>query len=178
VTITPPEPGAAAPEPAHEGKYGTATPIHFNPTSPGFAWTVAYWLLDAGIYHPHWDQYVVWVVRLTNVHDDVPDAPPPVKHFPGATHELVVAALDPRSGRVTAEGLAAVAPPALHPVNIVEQFTATDDEAFAIARLAAVAVVHGHINPELGDAPQYVSAGWHQAITNTLALLRHQAGLR
>jgi hypothetical protein len=175
VTTPPPAPYA--------GRYGTAEPIPYDPAAPGCTETVAYWLLTAGIYHPLWHQYALAVVRLR----DAPGYPPPVLRYPDATHELLVMALDPTSpddpanpgARVTytPQALEGLAAPYLQPINIAEQFTATEDEAAQVAQAAARAVVDGHINPETGDAPTYTRAGWHAAVEQCLAHLRgeHQA---
>jgi hypothetical protein len=49
------------------------------------------WLVCQPASHPHWSFYSVGAISLA----DVPGVPPANKHFPEATHEFLVVALDP-----------------------------------------------------------------------------------
>ena len=163
---------------AHRGPYGEALRLTF-PDLPMLAQTVDGWLLTAPTYHPLWSQYSLAVVRLD---DDAPDFPPPYHQFPGTTHELLVLALNPDHGTQTAETMAGYAEtgnlPYLAPVNHAHQFIATDDELRQLASWAAWCVVHGHLNPETGDAPALIREAWLTSLTKTLAHIRGEAHAR
>lgn len=149
----------------HQGAYGTAVRCDL-PDRPDAAETVCQWLLTAPGYHPLWTQYALIVVRLR---DDVPGFPPPHRQFDGATHELLVLALQPDHPR-TPESFAAGEPLRfLQPVNHAHQFEATDAEMEDLADLAAQGVVHGVLNPETADAPERIRAAWLMSLTKTLA---------
>lgn len=91
-------------------------------------------ILEAAWAHPVWSHYAVSVVHLR----DTEGAPPAVKYFPEATHELVIAALDPKDNKTT-----------LLPLNYTGQFTfATDEAASAFARDIAARVRSSEINPD------------------------------
>jgi hypothetical protein len=62
--------------------------------------------------------------------------------------------------------------PMLTPVNVSEQFEATDAEMVNLARYAAFAVADGKITPETADAPERIRAGWHEALDETMAHVR------
>lgn len=151
-----------------EGPYGRAA--SFDATSAP-ATLVAY-LIDAPGFHPLWSQYVLSVVTLA----DVEGVPPATLKFPGATHELLVIALNPDAGPQTVESLATGAAAGriqyLTPVNIAEQYEATDDEMTQLAWLACRGVVLGALNPETADAPTRIRQNWLTACVKTLAHLR------
>jgi hypothetical protein len=156
----------------YRGPYGTAVELSLD--GPRAGQTVCHWLLTAPAFHPLWSQYVLCCVRL----DDVPGFPPPHRKFPGATHEFIVVALDPTHGPYDVAKMAGYAErggglPFLTPVNIAEQFTATDYEMRQVCALAASAVVmHAALNPETGDAPTRIREEWLASITKTLAHMR------
>jgi hypothetical protein len=133
------------------------------------------WLIDAPVYHPAWSQYVLHVISLA----DAPDVPPATLKFVGATHELLLVAIDPGPGRQTVETVQGHCLtgklPFLTPVNIAEQFECTDDEIRQVAWLCARAVVQGFLNPETGDGPARVRESWLQACVKTLAHIRGEA---
>jgi hypothetical protein len=154
--------------PAVRGRYGEAVPLKVPASSPA---TLLWWLITAPPYHPLWSQYVLSVVTL----DEQPGVPAPVLQFPGATHELIVMALNPGDPprRHTAEDLESLAGWGyLTPINVAHQFTATDDEMRQLAELACVGVVNGALNPETADAPSRVREAWLTACVKTLAHIR------
>lgn len=155
----------------HQGPYGTALRLAI-PDVPRAAQTVDHWLITAPAYHPAWSQYTLAVVRL----DDLPGWPPPVRQFDGATHEVIVVALDPEHGPYDVDKMAGYAVtadlPFLTPVNIAHQFTADDAEMRELASLAAWAVVHGALNPETADAPERIRGQWLTSLVKTLAHIR------
>jgi hypothetical protein len=162
-----------------DGPYGFAERFPFDATDPRAAQTVAYWLITAPSFHPVWSQYVLACVRLD---DDVEGFPPPNRKFDGATHEILLVALDPTDGPVDMAAMDRYALsgqlPILTPVNICEQFTATDAEMRELAQLAAHGVVAGALNPETGDAPTRIREQWLSAMVKTLAHIRGEEHAR
>ncbi len=156
------------------GRHGLSERVPLTPDVPGADSTTAMYLVTAPSYHPVWKQYAIVVVDLTT---DRPDVGPPTLHFDGATHELLVLAINPADGPVSPIGLCERAKrPApqlyLHPPNVGHQFTATDQEMTTVAWLCGRAVVGGDLNPETGDAPDLLREQWLQACVLTLAHLR------
>lgn len=154
------------------GPYGQAVNLEVPSSAPA---TLLWWLITAPAYHPLWSQYVLSVVTL----EDKPGVPPADLHYPGATHELLVLALNPGEppSRVTAEQLAEGVEAGkgfqyLTPVNVVHQFTASDDEMRQLAELACAGVVNGILNPETADAPERIREAWLTACIKTLAHIR------
>lgn len=158
----------------YRGMWGGASRLKIDPENhPRHHMTVDHWLITAPAYHLFWSQYDLYVISLA----DHPDYPPPHRQFPSATHELVVVALNPKEGPYTPEKLDDFARegrglPYLEPVNIVEQFEATDEEMRSLASLSAWGVVNGHLNPETADAPDAIRAQWGFSLRKTLAHIR------
>lgn len=150
-----------------EGPCGRAEPIRAEdrPNDQNMATTVCAWLITSPGWHPLWSQYLLSVIDLA----DHPNMAPATHHYPGATHELLVLALNPEHGPYTptSENVRH-----LTPVNIVHQFTATHEEMRELAWLAARAVVHGGLNPETGDAPTLIREQWLTACVKGLAHIR------
>lgn len=156
------------------GPAGEAVRLELDPDVPpaNASQIVDRWLITARAYHPLWWQYLLGCVRL----DELPGLRPPVLHFPGATHELLLVALDPDHGPWTPGKLRdPTTVRELRPLNVVHQFTASDDEMRQVLSLAAQAVVHGVLNPETGDAPELIRTQWLSAVTKTLAHIRGEA---
>lgn len=158
-----------------DGPYGAAEPVPV-PAIPLAAETVCTWLITSPIWHPLWSQYTLCVVRLR---DGVPGFPPPIRKFAGATHELLVVALNPEQGTQTVASVDAHQfdgrLPFLTPVNIAEQYIATDPEMLDLASLCAQGVTHGALCPETADAPERIRGSWLIATTKTLAHIRGEA---
>lgn len=158
---------------AHIGPRGTAVKIDIDPTLSGASTTVACWLLN-GDWHPVWGQFVITVVTLA----DLPDVEPAKLQFPGATHELLVVALNPGSPPVKhkaaalAKGGFAGVGGFLTPVDVVHQFTATDEEMVRLVELCVKACVDGAMTPSTDDARETLREGWLSACVKTLAHMR------
>lgn len=152
------------------GPYGTAHRIpraNYAASNPA---ALDGWIITADCWHPLWSQYLLSLVTLA----DIEGAPPANKQRAHFTHELTVLALDPDHGPYTADTYSTDSLRYLTPVNIAEQFTATDDQARHITDLCARAVVDGRLTPETGDAPDHIRAWWHARITQTLEHPHHQ----
>ena len=147
----------------------TPTPRNLMNTAsnPRHGTTVAWWLLT-GPWHPLWTQFAICVVHLR----DTPGLPPAELHYPGATHELLVMALDP-SHVHTPEGLANSQPlHYLRPLDFVHQFTATDDEMRELARCLANACAAGQLTPSTDDNRTHYREQWLTSCLRTLAHIR------
>jgi len=160
-----------------DGPYGTAVTWPLG-DGPDWAETVCQWLLTAPMAHPAWTQYLMPVVRLR----DTPGFPPPKRQFDGATHELLVVALNPDEGPYTPEnmrrfyeGPQAGRLPYLTPVNIAHQIEGSDEEARMLALYSAWGVTAGALNPETSDAPSLIRSDWKGALVKTLAHIRGEA---
>jgi hypothetical protein len=152
------------------GPAGTAHALPI-PDIPTAAETLAQWLIDAPCWHPVWSQYLIVAVRLR---DGIPGFPAPTRRFPGATHEVIVGALDPGEGPHTAATLTRpdAGLPILTPVNVAEQVQATDAEVLLLVRDLVFGTVHGLLNPETGDAPDLIREQWLASMVRTLAHIR------
>lgn len=158
------------------GPAGTATLLDLPEGMPGVDTTLCWWLLE-GPWHPLWQQFILSVVRLC----DIDGRPPAVLHFPGATHEVAVFALTPPEGGtfgaparhpldvIQSQGLSLGY---LTPVEVVHQFTGTDDELTQVTALAAQAVVDGVLTPSTDDARERLREAWLSAYVKTLAHMR------
>lgn len=166
-----------------QGPYGHAEPVpHPSPDDPALTdrsraalrHSVCTYLVTSPGWHPLWSQYVLSVITL----DDDDQLPPPHRKFDGATHELIVFAINPDK-RLTAADVTGHSRtgdlPFLTPINIAEQFECTSEEIHAVAWLCCRAVVHGRLNPETADAPTLIRGAWLTACTKTLAHLRGEA---
>lgn len=153
------------------GRYGRADLVPFDPNHPRAAETVTIWLIDAPGWTPAWSKYHLCAVRLR---DNVPGMPAPRRHFDGATHEIVLMALNP-DFPVTVEQLGDPDYQLqwLEPVNLVHQVEATDAEIVDLVGAMARGIVREGMAPEppLGRASFRID--WAVAITKSLA---HQRG--
>lgn len=165
------------------GPYGTVQHVPYpDPAEPDMAPEaraaievgLGTWLITSPAWHPAWSQWSLSVVSLR----DHPGLDPANLKFAGATHELLVLALHP-DHRQTVETMTGHCRtgdlPHLNPVNVAEQFECTDDEARAVAWLAAQAVVNGTLPPEPPLGYESFRTHWLAACTKTLAHLRGEA---
>lgn len=157
----------------YTGPRGTAVRLSIDPAVRGSVTTVTWWLLT-GPWHPIWTQFVISVVRLAPF-----EGWPPAKlHFAGATHELVVVALNPGDPPkvhavedLESGGFAAVGG-YLTPVDVVHQFTATDEEMTQLAELCAMGCVNGFLTPSTDDSRSMLREHWLASCVRTLAHIR------
>lgn len=102
----------------------TVESIGFGDKSPA---TVACWLVDCPVSHPVWNQYFLSLIMLR----EVEGVKPATIKLEGATHEIMIFAIDPRHPQTKEsmdEKMAAPAPvPVLFPPNICQQFKAEHD---------------------------------------------------
>lgn len=155
------------------GPHGTAEPVAMpeDCDKPQMQCHVCTYLITAPGWTPAWDQYVLSVITLA----DFPGLPPATRQFMDATHELLVMALNPDE-KQTVETMRQHAYdgklPYLQPVNVAEQFIATDDEMGRLAWLLSHAVVNGALPPEPVLGYESHRHQWLTVATKTLAHLR------
>lgn len=150
------------------GRRATAERITaFDIQRPEQAAALSAWLVHAPDQGAFWDDYIVSLIHLRSV----PGATPPVIRVAGATHEILVAALDPEHRPNAADAASRVI---LLPLNVELQFLGLDDDAAkAATELLAGAVCDGWLlaEPPLpGD-----QAAWETALA---AILEHRSTRR
>lgn len=155
-----------------QGPHGKAELIEI-PVTPQAAETVCAWLITSPGWHPFWEHYVFTVVRLT---DDMPGFPAPHHEFEGTTHEMLMVALNPDEGPFDAEKIKGYFEdgglPYLTPVNVCEQFIATDEEMLELTLWGVRAIVNGQMSPEPPFSASTHSKNWLVSMTKTLAHIR------
>jgi hypothetical protein len=150
-----------------EGAFASAWRVALPPVGqrgrPDADGTVDYWLVRAPHAHPLWAWYIVGVVHLRPI-DGV--RPAEVRR-PGATHELMIAALDPEKPLPDPDQMGrgeGPSPAILRPIDVVHQFGVRDDaDALQVCEAAIQAIVHGSISPD-----QDWRSRWREAIDETV----------
>jgi hypothetical protein len=130
-------------KPTFTGPGGSAWEVAV-PDAPGHG-QVCQWLLFAPTAHPFWNFHVITVAHLLPI-EGVKDAH---VQFPGASHEMLVLALDPETEDAIDPADAATQKQWMQPPDAVVQFiVANDEQACAVARFSAQAVTQGLIAPD------------------------------
>lgn len=147
------------------GNAGTASEVIVDEYDTP-AWTAALsnWFLHCPRQSPAWEHYLLSVVHLR----DTPGVTPPLITVLGATHEIIIVALNPQKNP-QADDIGSWQH--LWPPNVREQFTVGDDEdAIELAKMAAQAVVNGLLpaEPALAGAVE----PWRTVIIRSSAHLR------
>lgn len=132
------------------------------------------WLLHCPGQSALWSDFYLGVVHLREIEGERPA----VLRLEGATHEVMLLALDP-AVPLTAETLGDQPLPYLTPLNVEEQFIVpSDDAAIELLRLCAKAVVDGLLwaEPPLRGQRE----PWATCVSETAAHFRgeHDAGLQ
>jgi hypothetical protein len=148
-----------------EGPAGTATEVIVTrPATKAQQATVASWLLHCPGQSPAWHHYLLATVHLR----PIPGTPPPSITVPGATHEVMLAALDSAAHPVPERPDRWVM---LRPMNAVEQVHLPSDGAAAeLLEQAAKAVLAGVLPAEPPLSGQ--REPWHTSMIKTSAHLR------
>ncbi len=95
--------------------------------------------------HPLWHSYSISVVHL----HPIDGAPPAVKTYPQASHELTILALDPATPLSNPKDGARYRTRYLVPVNLSLQFHGVSDgQAQGLARALTTEFVSGRMNPD------------------------------
>lgn len=111
------------------GPAGDAVRVLNEPGHPSSRTTIATWWLDCPGQSPGWSSYVLSMVHLR----DDPEFPPVHFLVPGATHELILCAVEPKSQIFDQRSWVM-----LHPFNFIAQVILPSDDT--AERLAAAAV--------------------------------------
>ena len=156
----------------YQGPHSEAVKLALIPGLSGFESTVCWWLLT-GSWHPLWSQFILSVVHLRQIEG----MKEPLLQFPGATHEMLVFALNPGepprehlADLLETKGIASVG--YLEPIDVVHQFEATDEEMVDIADWCAFGCVNGILTPSTDDNRLYYREQWLGAVVKTLAHMR------
>lgn len=124
-----------------DGPYGRAIEILYEhePDEPmDWTATVAQWFLICPGQSPAWDNYMLGIVHLRPIEGAKRE---PYIAFEGATHEVILYALDPQERPIPTDYNTWHN---LSPMNFVGQYTVPSDEyAKADAKVMALAVIHG-----------------------------------
>jgi hypothetical protein len=135
-------------EPTLRGMLGNAWLIDMEAVSrrrgitndPRASVTLPSWIASAAYAHPMWSHYAIMCIALR----DVPGVPKAHIHLEGATHEVMVFAMDPDTKPAVDDF-----PRMLNPVNFTGQFIAADDlTAAARIQQAVQDVIDGTLNPD------------------------------
>jgi hypothetical protein len=131
------------------GKSGLAWPVDLDLAyqrlgkSRADAADVASWLVEAPWAHPVWHSYWINLAHLR----ELPNYPRPKIYIAGATHEILVHALNPNMDRQTMIETGAMH--ALHPANFAAQFIeATDDGAIERIRGTVEMICDSKLSPD------------------------------
>lgn len=150
------------------GRYGTALRLTVPAAHHSAATTTCCWVIDSPHFSPAWNQWALNVITLATVDDRGPAA----LQFQGATHEMLLLALNPEKGRFDQAALDAPGGGFHHllPVNYCDQFEASDTEMLALAAWMVWGMVNGHLQVEPNGA--YDRESWLASATKTLAHIR------
>lgn len=154
--------------PTFTGRGGTAWRLRLAPLGdrarPDWDATVDAFILRVPEAHPFWDHWLVSLIHLR----PIAGVKPATIRLTGATHELLIMALDPECALPGLDVDASFHPRWLSPIDVVEQFQATDDAVAAqIFELAVRVIVDGQASPD-----QDWRAWWKEAVATTA---RHYA---
>lgn len=151
---------------SYKGKAGAAGKIRLdNLNRPDQQATLAAWLINAPGQSPAWSDYMVGIIHLR----DIPGVKPASINRPGATHELLICALDPAENPDPGD-IETIVP--LSPINAAVQFTGNSDEqAIHIGEQATRAICDGYMpaEPALSGQGQQI---WTDAVDATIEHLK------
>lgn len=157
--------------PTLSGPFGQAWSIMLQPIGqrgkPDFDAMISHTIISAPQSHPLWWIYALSIIHLRHI-DGV--KPAHVK-FPGATHELMLLALNPEKPVPDIDAMEHGDFDSFHllqPANLVEQFQVPSDAyAWYLGETAIKAIVDGIISPDTDYRSQ-----WKHAIAETAKHLR------
>jgi hypothetical protein len=148
------------------GKAGTAVKIdEFEPRTWAESASLAGWLIEAPGQSPAWSHYGMSLVHLRPVEG----APDPVIRIPGATHEILLYALDSEANPKPNDR-DSMRP--LLPLNAECQFRVdSDDDAIDLLEGCVRAIVDG-IMPAEPPFPNHGQIAWQNMVTRSAEHLR------
>jgi hypothetical protein len=128
-----------------DGPYGHAIKQDLLPPSerpnPDAVASMDRWILYLPQGSPAWTHYMLSGASLA----DFPGVPPAAKRFPEATHEVIVAAIDPDFPK---EKLERGGVKLLTPLNYAFQVVATDAAFNRLLKHLALGLINGELTPE------------------------------
>lgn len=128
---------------------------------PDWDGTLCLYLLHCTWSHPMWSWYHICGIHLR----DIPGVKPPHKHFPEASHEIMILALNPRmkpDPDLLAQGKQDL--DFLTPPDLIHQVTGiTDDQFKQLVQEVVVTIVEGRMAPD-----QDFRGLWRRAIDATV----------
>jgi hypothetical protein len=117
--------------------------------APPLELTVASWILRVPGAHPFWAFYWIGCVSLK----PMAGVPPAIINLPGATHEILLFALNPEI-----EPALDAEPAWMEPINFAAQFIEPNDHAAAVRIRATVQdVIDGTLNPDTDARSQWIA---------------------
>lgn len=153
--------------PTHAGRFGRAWSVPLiapeDRPVPDYRGTVACWMLDVPGAHPLWNMYSLCVLHLRAIEG----VRPAIVRVAGATHELMILALDPERALPSLEALGRCEAPLrwLSPIDVMQQFIVKNDaQAERVGELAVRAIVAGVLSPD-----QDHRRAWEIAVRETAA---------
>ena len=154
------------PDPVIVGSAGQAWAIPNRSPVPDHAACLCTYLLRAPGFHPFWDRWALSCVHLRPIEG----VRPAVLNLPGASHELLIVAIDPAWNPPDEDdfGFSRGGVPFLSPIDVAQQFRVNGDrQAQELARLCVLAICRGHMSPD-----QDYRAAWKDTIEATADHLR------
>lgn len=129
-----------------------------EPETPAQQATLAGWLINAPGQSPAWSHYLLSLIHLR----PIDGAKPANIRIPGATHEIIVCALDPEK-HPTVNVVESLCP--LLPINAEAQFQVeTDEQAIDLAEKCVTAVCNGFL-PAEPPFQDYGRRMWQESVT-------------
>lgn len=111
--------------------------------------SVVGWIISAPWAHPLWHSYSLNLIHLR----PLPGYPPPTIYLPGATHEIILHALDP-DHKINLEET----PRWLSPANFAAQFIEPSDEAAKDRiRQCVFEITRGILSPDTDFTQQWIA---------------------
>ncbi len=140
MSLIPPLPPMRPPD-LHGPSHWSAWRVSFPPEP---VLQISFWMFDCPGAHAFWRLFALSTVSLT----DIEGIPPARKHYPEATHELCVFALNPNMA-VDPDEFTSFLPALLQGPNVCMQFHGLSDEQVkTLADSLAREVANGRLSPD------------------------------
>lgn len=134
--------------PTYAGRTGRAWHVDLSKlvhARPDTEATIASWILNVQAAHPFWSWWFLATVHLR----PIPGAKPAHVVLPGATHELLVMALDPAHEPPNPAAFREDDVHGLRPIDVTQQYVVRNDaDAVDLAELCARACCDGVLSPD------------------------------
>jgi hypothetical protein len=154
----------------HSAAYYTLDPISVEPTLKSAhtrAWKINLnaeqrpycleaWVIEAPWAHPLWHSYLYTLVHLREIEGDGPEMKP-IIHLAGATHKILLYALNPHASRNEIVTAGKAEQMLLEPCNFAAQFVGTDSAALERFHEDIGLILDGRLSPDTDFRPQWVA---------------------